>query len=287
MTRPSTRIRASALTTALVWGGVTAALAGCDDEFSKPSVIANLRVVAVQASLPDAEIGDDVTLDALLLQPDPTAPIERLWAACVITPGAQTALGCVMPEGGGMPPSCSAQPEAPFCLIGSDAQVSYRIPARALLGRAQGERGQVVITLVAAATADGGALACAASLANPDDAAENCRVTVKRLNVRPPADPQAANKNPGLTSFTLDGDELQVTLADDAIEPTPGGTEQLYYSWYVTGGELENFRTDAMRADGHVNVWTKPTEPGTYQAAVVVHDGRGGSSWLTTELVVP
>ncbi len=277
MPRPTPSPPPLLLTAALV-------LAACGDDLAKPGVIANLRIVGVQAEPPEAPPGVTVELASLVLSPDATAAIERVWAACVIARG-QSAAGCVLPAGGALPPLCAADPEAPLCVIGGSETASYTLPQRALAGRGPGETGQVIITLLAAATADGGASACTAALEDPAAAPESCRVAVKRVNVLPEPS-AAANANPRLAGFARDGDTLIVSLEGGAVETTAEGPEALFLSWYVTGGELEKFRTDAD-AEGLSNVWTPPTEPGSYGAAVVVRDGRGGESWQVTTLSVP
>jgi hypothetical protein len=259
-------------------------VAACGSDLPSPGVVANLRVLGVQADPPEAATGQAVTLSSLVMLPDAGAAVERLWAACVATPGAQ-ASSCALPAPDTIPPACSAEPEAAFCTIGGDETVTYTVPARALLGRPAGEAGQVIITLVAAATADGGVAGCAAGLANPEDAPENCRVAVKRIAVMP-AGATAGNKNPGITGLVVQGDTLTVTLAPDAVETTPDGPEELFLSWFVTGGELDKFRTDNDET-GLTNTWTAPPEAGAYRAAVVVRDGRGGESWATVDLTGP
>ncbi len=259
-------------------------LAGCGDKLPRPALIDNLRIVAVQAEPPEAAAGTTVALSSLVLQPDASAAVERVWAACVVEPG-QSAAGCALPAPGQLPPPCASEPEASFCIIGSDASASYVLPELALRGRPAGAPGQVVVTLVAAASAEGGVAACTAGLEDPARLPESCRAAVKRVKVLP-AGVAAANTNPGIASFSREGDLLSVALAEGAIESTPGGAERLFLSWYVSAGELDKFRTDAVEA-GMSNPWTPPAAAGTYQAAVVVRDGRGGESWRTLELTVP
>jgi hypothetical protein len=259
-------------------------LAACGNDLAPPAVIANLRVIGVRGLPPEGHVGDQVDVEALVLQPAPAVAVERLWAACVLSPG-QTTGGCALPEGGALPPSCAADPEASLCLLGDGEAASYTLPARARLGRDADENGVVIISLAIAAVEDGGVMQCLATLADPETRPENCRLAIKRLQVLPDAI-TTPNQNPGLVGFVRDGDTLRVTLADDAVELTPTGPESLYLSWYVTGGELEKFRTDDD-PEGLSNLWTLPEEPGTYQAAVVLHDGRGGTSWQTLQLTIP
>jgi TonB family protein len=53
------------------------------------------------------------------------------------------------------------------------------------------------------------------------------------------------------------------------------GTTRL--SWFVTAGEVDDFRTDA-NGDGLTNLWTPADQSG--RVWVIIRDGRGGESWI-------
>lgn len=271
----------TSITLATVAGG---ALAGCDDSLAKPQEVVNLRIVAVQAEPPEAPAGTEVALSALILHPDPAVVVEQAWAACVIAYG-QPSTSCATGATQDVPPPCAEAPDAPVCLLGMDPTATYRLPERAVSGVPAGQAGSVVVTLVAADGPAGGLAGCANAFADPEHAPEGCRVAVKTVRVLP-ASSGTANANPSIASLAREGDLLTVALGDGAAEMTPDGPEPLFLSWYVTGGELDKFRTDAD-PEGLSNLWTPPAEPGTYRAAVVVRDGRGGEAWQTLELTVP
>lgn len=267
---------------------LSAALAAaCANDLPSPELVDNLRVVAVRAEPPEAEAGADVALDGLVLHPDAAEAVEQVWVACVVVAAGTSPVACADTGTVAMPPLCSTDPEAPLCAIGFDPTASYRLPGLALSGRAAGEPGQVVVTLITASTAGGGLFGCMGDFQETGIAPDYCRVAVKRVNVLPAGVP-VGNANPAIASLTLEGDTLSVELAEGAAEPTPDGTpESLLLSWFVTGGDLERFRSEAAAVDGVENVWTAPTEAGTYRAAVVVRDGRGGEAWATVERIVP
>ncbi len=56
---------------------------GCD-EFSEPSQLDSLRIMAVQAEPPEAAPGETVTLDALTFSPPGSGPINVEWRACLL-----------------------------------------------------------------------------------------------------------------------------------------------------------------------------------------------------------
>jgi hypothetical protein len=272
-----------------------AAAGGCGSGLPSASQITNLRVIGLQADPPAAEVGTQVALTSLVMDNDRSAAIDLAWVACVETKGASP-FACA--EGGtiAMPQLCANDPEAPLCFLGADPSETYTIPALARAGRAATEDGQVVITLIAATNADGGVFACVNDFMAQGAPPDYCRVAVKRIDVVPSGTPATSmNHNPGVVSLVAGpgdpspkGDptvRLQATLASDAVEQTATGPEQLYYSWYVTTGSIDKFRTDGD--DGLMNTWTfddPMAGSGTFTAAFVVRDGRGGESWTTVDV---
>jgi hypothetical protein len=239
-------------------------LAACDNGLPLPSLVDNLRVLGVRSEPPEGPAGATVALDALVVTPDPTTPVEMAWIACVPVSAATGPAGCLTEAA---PPLCSNEPEAPVCAIGFGPTVSYRLPARAL----GTSHHQVLITMVAAETDAGGLAGCLEGVQNGGVIPETCRVALKRVRVLP--DGEVANRNPGITAVQVAGESVTVTLAPDAVEEE----DELFFSWFTTVGELDSFRTEG---DGLTNTWT-PDESG--RIWVVVRDGRGGESWATAE----
>ncbi len=277
-----------------VVGGVLLGLAGCGSGLPSASQVTDLRVLGMQAEPPEGTVGASIALDALVLDPDPAADVQRAWVACVETIGASP-VACAQGGSVTMPMSCGADPEATLCLLGTDPTATYTLPARARQGRQAAENGQVVITLIVAPTADGGVLGCVNDFAAAGAPPDYCRVAVKQIDVLPDGTTMV-NHNPGVTDLTTTMEpndamaqrifDLAATLAPDATEQTSAGPESLYFSWFVTGGKVDHYRGDG--ADGLVNVWTlDPSLHGPYTAAFVLRDGRGGESWITTSVTVP
>jgi hypothetical protein len=215
-----------------------------------------------------------VALDALVVTPDPAAQVELGWRACVATSNQVGPESCTLAA----PPtvSCAEAPEADACLLGSDATASYRLPAKALEGRAAGENGQVFIVLVAADRASMSVDQCTAALVGSSTIPVGCRVAAKRVAVT--AAPSATpNTNPTVSPVTIAGETVSVTVPATAADETPDGPETLFLSWFITAGEIDSFRTDAAGA-GLMNTWTPADEAG--RIFVVVRDGRGGEDWV-------
>ncbi|MBI4508154.1 MAG: hypothetical protein HY698_00875 [Deltaproteobacteria bacterium] len=252
--------------------------AGCSSDLPKPQLVDNLRIAAVRAEPAEGGPGTEVTLDALLLHPDPSARFELAWLACVLPAGANPA-ACTSSTS--LPPTCAEAPDATLCLIGAADQVSYRLPRRALEGRAPGHPGQVIVTLAAGLVGRGGLASCvgsgeAGSEEMPAMSGEGCRAAVKRVNVLP-LGMASANRNPQITSLALEGERVSIALKDDSIEETEQGQETVFLSWYVTVGEIEKFHTDPDE-EGLTNEWTPADAMGTI--AVVARDTRGGVGWI-------
>src|SRR5262249_52369026 len=151
--------------------------------------------------------------------------------------------------------SCADAPEAETCLLGDGETATYRLPQKALEGRAEGQNGQVFIVVLAADTSKTSVADCARRLAADGVVPEGGRIAAKRIIVAA-APGEAAPVNPTVTS-------LSVTGAAVAVEVTAGAGAQLpFLSWFVTAGELDDFRTDAV-GTGLMNNWTPPEMPGT------------------------
>jgi hypothetical protein len=72
-------------------------VAGCGGKFLEPSVLADLRVLAVEASPLEAGPGDRVTLRAVIYQPPGESLAGQRWTFCPFTAGATTAYRCALP----------------------------------------------------------------------------------------------------------------------------------------------------------------------------------------------
>jgi hypothetical protein len=108
---------------------------------------------------------------------------------------------------------------------------------------------------------------------------EGCRVAAKRIAVYATS-PASPNTNPTVSDLTIAGAQVSVTVPAAAADATPDGPEALFLSWFVTAGDLDDFRTEAV-GSGLMNSWTPPDTPG--RVFVIVRDGRGGEDWVTGE----
>jgi hypothetical protein len=120
---------------------------------------------------------------------------------------------------------------------------------------------------------------------------------VRRLTLKLTA---TANRNPKLEEVLRDDAPLTGTLppgtevvlrprlADGSAErftgPEGEQSEQIFYSWFATGGgEVKQFRSLEPVDDKAGNPTTKyetPAEPQRVTFYVVARDGRGGVDWL-------
>jgi hypothetical protein len=252
-------------------------LAACAGDLPPPERIADLRILAIRAEPPEGTVGTTVALDALVVTPDPATPVAQTWWACVAAGGTQEGPdACALSS----PPTvaCGDEPEAAACSLGTGTAASYRLPQQALVGRAPGEAGQVFIVLLVAETATTSVSDCAGALIGAT-VPEGCRVAAKRISVFA-TEPASPNTNPTLSDLTIAGSQVSVTVPATAADATPDGPETLFLSWFVTAGDLSDFRTDAVGA-GLMNSWTPPDTPG--QVFIIVRDGRGGENWVTGE----
>jgi hypothetical protein len=240
-------------------------LAACNDDLPKPEEIEDLRVLGVRSEPPDGPPGTIVELEALVVTPEPEA-IDTAWLACA--GGTSDPRECVNLAGGELPPPCSAQTGAPVCLLGLGDPDPYVLP---------GGVSQALIVLLAAESDQGGLFGCQAELLDEGTIPAYCRVALKRIPIVESLGDR--NANPGLDAIAIDGEAVSVTLSTGASETTPDGPEALFLSWFVTSGELDSFRTDGD-AEGLSNRWTEPAMPG--RIFVVVRDGRGGESWISS-----
>ena len=225
---------------------------GCSDDLPEPSLVANLRILGVQADPPEAAPGDEVALSALVLDTPDAGPSELVWIACPPSDAPILTLG---------PEACASGD-----MIGTGPTTSFAIDESAT-----DLTGDIAIFLVAARTDAGGVQACLAAL-SAGTSPDFCRVALKRIAVVPAGAPTA--ENPALGALVLDGDTVTATLDGS----TPEG-EAPFLSWFVTAGELAAFRTQAA-GDGLTNTWTLPAgQSGTL--AVVLRDNTGAQSWHT------
>lgn len=263
------------------------ALAGCADDFQPRSLLADLRVLAIEASPIDVAPGQEVTLRPTVFVPAGQTLTALSWKFCPLSLGSQAGFACLAPQ-------CEF-PLAPS----ADGSVTANPTALALqcaqaLAAGDGERPQgspdevpsfveTVFTLDVAT-----------------DAGES-RQAAMRIKVWTSGGPPAPNRSPALRRLELDGVEAiargpaaRTVKPDQAVEvralvdpasldsylDASGAerTEDPVVSFYATAGRFEGDRTSGV--DGRITWTAEPLAPGTTEALLwlVVRDLRGGES---------
>jgi hypothetical protein len=136
-------------------------------------------------------------------------------------------------------------------------------------------------------------------------------LSVKRVAIRGPESPNAANRNPSVggiaagavtldpaVATSLDAGKIElspVLPAGAAGEPetyvdldasgayVETKTEEWVYSWFSTAGKLKDLHTRSTRVKP--DEWTD-WDAGPAKVVVVVRDRRGGTSWAVRDVVI-
>jgi hypothetical protein len=269
-------------------------LLGCSGDLGSQTLVDRFRILAVRADVPDAEPGQAVTLDALVA--DPTGAgraLAWLWVACHLGPARD-------------PAECADPARGRILGLGFGPSFTFTAPAPA-----EGETEAVVMVTLSVCAGgtfvlpdDGGTTGGTPGCAGGDGATSYKRVLARDATER--------NHNPALAGLTLagvpwtDADAsrpacdagsckplaIAAALGDGAAEPwteivfgaPQQRTEEPYVSWFATAGSFERTRSGGSAPDVQ---WTPPAGPATVEFWFVLHDGRGGTDWLTRRLVLP
>lgn len=270
------------------------AAAGCATDFEDPSIVLDLRILAVSADPPEV-VADVESLDASAL--DEIDPVTV--CALVADPGADRELTYELTA---CPPTESGRcddPSAPFvALAPSDSD-----PACAILYPSFQLASVIERSVRADALAGFGGIGVQVSLrVTPGGDREAAELATKRVLYSPRfPEGRVANTNPAVdVELEVDGDGGAITFTpaepdgvrESYLLPTLDGgvrsfTENLSYAWFATSG-----RWSAETTGGPVDIfgntpalettWT----PGGDEAAdmwVVVRDERGGTTWHELE----
>ncbi|MBI5490369.1 MAG: hypothetical protein HY905_23735 [Deltaproteobacteria bacterium] len=288
---PSQSIRTKAGRTTLAAAlAAWASVAGCAGDMAPQSLVERFRIIAVRADVPDGPPGTTVALEALVADPEGEGrALSWLWVACRLGPSLDPE-ACADPERGG--------------IVGIGMEPTFAFTSPPL---AEGEiEAQVMVTLAVCAGGtfelprDGG------TAGTPECAGGDGAVAYKRVFSR---ESDELNHNPGLDGLTLDGtdwsDETseRASCAGDSCEPveiiaalTEGSaetwteiafgsprqrTEEVYVSWFATAGSFERTRSGGEEPKVE---WTPPEGAATVDFWIVVHDGRGGTDWMTRRI---
>lgn len=269
---------------------------GCGDDFAAPSLVSDLRLLAVQADQPFARAGDQVKLRALAHDPEQRT-LTWAWGTCSAD-ASSLALDCLRATSFESLTIAENRTEHTL-LVPAEAQTYLGVVVAVCPGAiVRGDSYGVPITCV-----DGSGRALPLT---------EFELGVKRIFVRDPA----LNTNPTFSEVLWDGapwPEQEVKLStcrrtenvtcvawtEHAIElRAPGAAEQsvdrdgapfeelAVVQFYATGGEFENDLRNAAEAR---TTWEAHAEDSGELVTLwfVVRDDRGGVSWSTRQVRVP
>ena len=289
-------MRASVTSLLVCLSSLLSLCSGCGDEFAAPSLVSDLRLLAVQADRPFARAGDQVKLRALAHDPE-QRKLSWAWGTC-IDDASSLALDCLRAT------SFDA-------LTIADARTEHTLTMPA---EAQSYVGIVVAVCpgtIARGDSYGVPIACLDGSGRALPLAD-FELGVKRVFVRDPA----LNTNPTFSEVLWDGapwpeEETKVSTCrrtedlkcvawtEHAVElRAPGAAEQsvdrdgapfeelAVVQFYATGGEFENDLRNAAEAR---TTWEARAEDSGELVTLwfVVRDDRGGVSWTTRQVRVP
>jgi hypothetical protein len=291
-----------------------AVLAGCGADFDPGSRVTSFRVLAVQADAPFAKPGETVNLTSLSYDPEGRT-VNWAWATCV-NPPSSSVDGCLAKialdsQAAGTPLMAVQGP-------GLDS-FTYTVPIDALDSVAAAARSSALVGILNVAcpgdlTFENGAGDLPVRCADPSTGRvlglDEYVVGLKRIFVRD----TDRNQNPSIANITFDGQDwpegevkqvtacdtdgntystcsglskhqLGATVTPDSIESGQdefGASfrEQVIVEYYATEGIFE----DAVRiAESPVTGWAARKKASGTDLTMwfVVHDDRGGVTWVT------
>jgi hypothetical protein len=302
----------SMVTRSRVWLAAWLMLAACDAGFEKPSIVLDLRVLALRSDPAEVVVDVDpanlgstqlppVTVTALLADPQGPRPLAYTLTACPVntdtlrcddpTQPRRVFADATTADTGADPPSGSLQVDVDLLRAALDADRFHGL-------------GGVPVQIELAV--------------RPAGAAADATVYASKPVTYAPRVPagRTANQNPTFAELDADGaawaagaplavaphqELLLLPIEPDGVRETyvvptlDGGertfTENLRYSWFAEDGDFSDERTG-----GPVDIfgnhpllrtrWTAPPRAGPVRLWVVQRDERGGTSWTERSIVV-
>jgi hypothetical protein len=296
------------VTRATLLAAVTA-LAACDTGFETPSIVLDLRVLAIVSDPPDVVVDVDpddlldvelppVTLRALIAEPGGGGPWTYTMTAC----GETFELRCDDPE------LTFRMPFAEGTVASTDDRPTGVLQANVLLLQAAleedeflGVGGIPVVVHVVVRNGAGAEIHAAKRVyyapREPPERLQNTNPTMAELRARGEPWPEGAV----LTVARREQIEIEPVEPDgvreDYVVPTFDGgsrmfTENMRYSWFATGGDFTDETTGgAMDIFGNRPLlrtrWRAPDAPGTIHMWIVQRDERGGTYFTERVVEVP
>jgi hypothetical protein len=269
---------------------------GCGDDFAAPSLVSNLRLLAVQADKPFARPGEEVKLSALAHDPEQRV-LSWGWGTC-IDDGSSLALDCLRKSSFESLTIAEGRSEHTV-VVPSEASTYLGVVVMVCPGRI--ERGDTYGIPLSCVDEAGRALPPA-----------DYELGIKRVFVRN----DARNANPAIAELRFDGapwaeDEVKVSSCErtenmrcvswqehELALSAPGAEEQsvdragvpirelAVAQLYATGGEFEH---EALTIERLRTTFRAREEDSGELLTLwfVVRDDRGGVSWTSRKLRVP
>lgn len=260
-------------------------LGSCDEGFDPRSELTAYRVLGVQADKAEATPADTVRLRVFEYAPPPEAGASApkpyyIWALCPFSLEGYTQFSCAVPELEIF--RATDEPELVIDLPATFGEWLRRIQSMPMPEGA-GEA-PALPDLKAGMT-------LYVRLFSGREGAGHAE-SVKRVYVRDPTDGPPLNRNPDAVRILIGGrdDVVAVPAGEehtlrievdpssiDLLPPEHAGDEpfreELLYSWFTTGGELDG----SVGLDEDVEAALKfPRDPGPVVLFCAVRDGRGG-----------
>jgi hypothetical protein len=303
-------------------------LAACNMDAPQQYLPPDLRIVAIRASAgggpaADADIDENVSLEALVLNPLNRTGVTLEWYGCLPAPPGQLSpcedpdvlrypysLGTtagVVPLGPGTPITLATAPyhDALVAATGElvaaataeprlQCQLYFELPIVAVVTESTGQVTEVALKHVRIAPS-------AARAAFPGAYVLNLNPVLHPADALDPYEPLLVN--PDVADGCLGGVPLGTTLQSGkvtlcALEKAGSRqdynrcesngdrvpeTEVMDWQWYVTAGEIAQAGFDGNVTDNPIDL----TPPGgDFTLWTIVRDGRGGSDWVEKPLGV-
>nr|MBK7067120.1 hypothetical protein [Deltaproteobacteria bacterium] len=293
------------------WGGLCAALAlGCIGDLDPKELVVSPRILDIVADPPELAPGGTVRLRAVI--GGSRGPVTYRWVACTASDpfsgiggfgtgtgeqGCTGDAGLRIPLGSG-PEATLTIPRESVDLEAIVSRLGERAP-RELVERFIRDVG-VIVGIGLTVEADGRTL-------------NGYKRVVVSLNPRPNANPPPPRvrvntrwvsvpstggdvcvpeegegiRVPRARNVTLTPDPAEAWLERYTVLTTVGAfeerSEQAFYSWYATNGELGRGLTRSPTRD---NVWLPSDHPGAQSLWLFIRDGHGGTSGCRLDLTV-
>lgn len=287
-------------------------VSACDPSFDPGSRVLTFRVLAQQLDKPAARPGEEVNLTSLSYEPQ-GRPVTWAWAAC-INPASSSVTGCI----DRIVEQATLSGELPILAQGLDmSSFSYTIPEDALDSLPESSLSTASVGLVSIACpgdlsltpgANGFPFRCLEAGTNDEMPLDQYVIGLKRVQVRT----EDRNENPLVEQVTFDGepwaedDVKEVSACDtgndyDAcsestrhrIAAIPSSAsiesgrtqfgkdfaEQVIIQYYATEGVFEYEIKIADEPETH---WAARIAASGEDVTLwmVLHDDRGGASWV-------